>query len=197
MNITKICRCCQVTVTAENGTTDRQKAGGFASICKACNSKRMAEWKRANPDKVKLQKQREYNARKEKPGAIARQRQATKKWFRKTRNNGVEGKTKILIGSVKSRARKLNVPFDLDADYLLSIATENCPVDGLPMDWAMEQVTSGRATDRSPSIDRIIPSLGYTKGNVKFIANKWNAWKSNMLVKDLELIIAYMEKYSP
>ena len=59
----------------------------------------------------------------------------------------------------------------------------------------MGLVINGKPTDRSPSLDRIIPSLGYVKGNVTFVAHKWNIWKSNMLVRDLELIIAYMEKH--
>lgn len=197
MNNTKTCRECCAPLTAQNSAKDKSKKIGIALICKACKCKIVAEWKKKNPDKVRLQKQREYQVRKQNPKAIKRQQQRRQEWYQKIRKSGVSGKVQLLLGNIKARVKQGEIPMDLDFDYLVSIATDNCPVDGLPLDWEMNSVTEGKATDRSPSIDRIIPSLGYVKGNVKFIANKWNTWKSNMLLRDLELIIAYMEKHLP
>ena len=197
MNSTKTCRKCNILLTLENCVKDKSKSGGIASICKQCNYNRSKKLKKDNPQRAKLQKQREYQVRKQNPRATKRQQQYNQAWYQKIRKSGVNGKVQILLGSIKARAKKGKIPMNLDLDYLVSIATDDCPVDGLPLDWEMNSVTEGKATDRSPSLDRIVPSLGYVKGNVKFIANKWNTWKSNMLLRDLELIIAYMEKHLP
>jgi hypothetical protein len=197
MNDVRICRNCSIQLNTINAVKDAGKRDGIASICKTCNGLRTAEWKKNNPQKVKLQRKRQYQKMKQNPEKLKQQSQAYRQWYRKIRGTGVNGTLQITIGSVKFRAKQLNIPFDLDIDYLASIVTENCPVDGLPMDWAMNLVRNGKPTDRSPSIDRIIPALGYIKGNVKFIAHKWNTWKSDMLLRDLELIIAYTEKYAP
>ena len=195
MNSTKTCRKCNISLTVENCVKDKSKSGGIASICKQCNYNRSKKWKKDNPQKVKLQKQRERHSAKQDPKKRDQALQWGREWYQKQRNSGMEGKLKILLYSIRARVKKSKIIFDLDIDYLASIATENCPIDGLPLDWQMGLVINGKPTDRSPSLDRIIPSLGYVKGNVTFVAHKWNIWKSNMLVRDLELIIAYMEKH--
>ena len=43
---------------------------------------------------------------------------------------------------------------------------ERCPVLNIPL------LSTGKRTDNSPSLDRIIPSLGYVPGNVKVISWK-------------------------
>jgi hypothetical protein len=197
MNNTKTCRECCAPLTAQNSAKDKSKKNGIALICKTCKGKIVAEWRKRNPDKVKLQRQRAYQVRKQSPRAVKQKQQYNQTWYQKIRKSGVSGKVQILLSSIRARVKQGKIPMDLDLDYLVSIATDDCPVDGLPLDWEMNSVTEGKATDRSPSLDRIVPSLGYVKGNVKFIANKWNTWKSNMLLRDLELIIAYMEKHLP
>lgn len=194
MSVVKTCRCCQAQVTFENGVKDKTKSGGFVAICKSCNYQRVLRWKKLNPGKVKESRKREQKNKS--ASAKARQKEWTKKWYWNKRNSSLKDKLQISLSAAKGRAKKLKVLFDLDVDYLLSIATENCPVDGLPMDWDMRLVADKKATDRSPSLDRITPSLGYVRGNVKFIAHKWNVWKSNMLRSDLEMIIAYAQKHT-
>lgn len=194
MSIVKTCRCCQVQVTLENGVKDKSRRGGFAAICKSCKYQQVLEWRKLNPGKVKELRKRERENLS--PQAKVRRRASRKKWYWSKRISGVESKLQIVLSAAKGRAKKNGIPFDLDVDYLLSIATENCPVDGLPMDWGMCLVIDKRATDRSPSLDRITPSVGYVKGNVKFIAHKWNNWKSNMLKSDLERIIAYTKQHT-
>lgn len=43
--------------------------------------------------------------------------------------------------------------------------------------------------DDSPSIDRIIPELGYTKGNIRVISNRANLLKSNATIEELQKVI--------
>jgi hypothetical protein len=49
--------------------------------------------------------------------------------------------------------------------------------------------------DNTPSLDKIIPSLGYVKGNVAVISWKANVMKSNLSIDMLESILSYIKKY--
>jgi hypothetical protein len=55
-------------------------------------------------------------------------------------------------------------------------------------------VSRGRATDNSPTLDRIIPSLGYVRGNVKVISMRANVLKHNASLDELKKLVAWLEK---
>ena len=46
----------------------------------------------------------------------------------------------------------------------------------------------------SPSLDRIIPSLGYVKGNIRVISFRANTLKNNATLSELELILEDAKK---
>ena len=50
--------------------------------------------------------------------------------------------------------------------------------------------------DNSPSVDRIIPELGYVKGNIQIISFKANRIKGHATINELELIIKYIKNGS-
>lgn len=64
-----------------------------------------------------------------------------------------------------------------------------CPVLGIPL-----VLGQGKLHDNSPTLDRIIPELGYVKGNVKVISYKANRIKNNGTLADLEAVIRYMKQ---
>lgn len=84
-----------------------------------------------------------------------------------------------LLSNCKKRSEQKNIEFDLDVDFLLSIYPKDnlCPALGIELSFG----GSGRRgpTENSPSLDRIIPALGYTKGNVIFVSQKANQIKTN------------------
>lgn len=45
----------------------------------------------------------------------------------------------------------------------------------------------------SPSLDRIIPSLGYVKGNVRVISYRANFLKKDGTLNDFKLLVSYLE----
>lgn len=60
--------------------------------------------------------------------------------------------------SLRMRANEKGVPYDIDADYLMSIYTDTCPVFGVKF----ERRTTRTANNHySPTVDRINPTLGY------------------------------------
>lgn len=101
------------------------------------------------------------------------------------KNKKIQAKTKqgttieMLCGA-KARAKLKNIPFDLDLEYVRSIVNDKCPIFGFDLKW-----DNPKQLHDSPSLDRIIPELGYVKGNVQIISNLANTMKSNASVEQL------------
>lgn len=81
----------------------------------------------------------------------------------------------------KYRAKRDKLPLDIDVDYLLSIYTGVCPYLNIPL--TLDSV-SGNSLN-AISLDKIIPELGYVKGNVQLISYKANVMKQDV---SLELL---------
>lgn len=81
-----------------------------------------------------------------------------------------------LMRMAAHRAKRSNLPFDLDSEHLLKLwdASKGCCVlTGRKFDLAAWG-EKGRVNPDAPSIDRIIPKLGYVKGNVRLITYHMN-----------------------
>ena len=91
------------------------------------------------------------------------------------RNNMLKPKWRIrkLIAAAKFRANKQGVNFDIDLDYMMELYTGKCQVTGRVFDFNSYN-KPGQVNPNAPSIDRIIPALGYTKGNVRLITYHLN-----------------------
>lgn len=63
---------------------------------------------------------------------------------------------------------------------------EVCPVLGIKIQG---NVVAG-PLDSSPSIDRLIPHLGYIPGNVRIISNRANRLRSDGTARELKLVAA-------
>jgi hypothetical protein len=91
---------------------------------------------------------------------------------------------KPLLYDAKSRARRKGVPFDLtDNDFEIP---EVCPVFGIPI-----YKGEGKASDNSPTLDRIIPELGYVPGNVECISMRANRLKNNATADEIRMLYDY------
>jgi hypothetical protein len=51
------------------------------------------------------------------------------------------------------------------------------------LDWSK---ANGQVRDNTSSLDKIIPELGYVKGNVQWLSQKANTMKSNATRTELE-----------
>ena len=90
--------------------------------------------------------------------------------------------------SAKYRANKVGCPFSIDWRTDVKIP-EVCPVLGIPLKFGEKH-----SQDDSPSLDRVIPELGYVPGNVAVISHKANTMKSNATLSELKRLVAWMEK---
>jgi hypothetical protein len=95
---------------------------------------------------------------------------------------------KELHRKAKERAIAKNIPFDIDP---LDITfPEICPILGIKL-----EVGDGKMRDSSPTLDRIIPELGYVKGNVSVISNKANRMKSDASTEEIKLFLRNIPLY--
>ena len=105
--------------------------------------------------------------------------------LKKYRQNNKE---KLIVRWAKTRANKNNVPFDIDEDYIKKIWPKHniCPIFKIKFERGN--------LDQSPSLDRIIPKLGYVKGNVQVMSHKANRIKNNATFEELIIIGKYYER---
>ncbi len=89
----------------------------------------------------------------------------------------------VTAAAIKVRARKLGVPCTLTRVYLETITPDACPIFGIPFDFASK--VSKKPEFNSPSVDRIVPDLGYVEGNLVVISYRANAIKRDASVAEL------------
>jgi hypothetical protein len=88
----------------------------------------------------------------------------------------------------KARAYKKNVPFTISI-WDIEIP-ETCPYLGVPL------TGKGPSCYNTPSIDRIIPSLGYIPGNIEVVSMLANRMKNNATIGQLVTFAkAVLEKF--
>lgn len=92
----------------------------------------------------------------------------------------------VLLKGAKVRAKKRGVPFSLKLDDIH--IPEKCPVFGTPL-----QSNKGKQGPDSPSIDRLIPELGYVPGNVKVISYRANRIKQDASPEELRTMADWIE----
>ena len=90
-----------------------------------------------------------------------------------------------MISAAKRRAKLLNLPFDITKNDL--ILPKKCSILGILL-----QVNSDRWEDNSPSIDRIIPELGYVRGNIQIISFWANRIKKNRVFNSVADMLSYI-----
>ena len=88
------------------------------------------------------------------------------------------------LAELRVKARKNGVPFDLVEDDLL--LPERCPVFGTLMVLA-----PGRQNDQTPSVDRIVPSVGYVRGNIVIVSLRANRLKNDATPAEMRLLAVF------
>lgn len=91
-----------------------------------------------------------------------------------------------LLRGCKKRSKDSGVPFSLTKEDIE--IPDFCPILGLPL-----SIADDRATDTSPSVDRIVPNLGYIPGNIHVISYRANRIKNDSTLEELQKIVSYFE----
>lgn len=85
-----------------------------------------------------------------------------------------------LYHHAKATARKKNLLFNIELTDI--VIPDVCPFLEIPLK------REGPLAPNSPSLDKIVPRLGYVKGNVQVISFKANTMKHNATLEEFELM---------
>lgn len=95
-----------------------------------------------------------------------------------------------MLQSARQRAKQKGLPFSITEDDF--DLPDLCPVLGSKLEYGNRQ-----RHDNSPSIDRIIPALGYVPGNIAIMSHRANWMKTNASIKEVEKLLAWMKSNIP
>lgn len=88
---------------------------------------------------------------------------------------------RIMFQTAKRRARESGLPFNIEPDDIRKLFPKDgkCPALGMPLDFKCHNNAA------SPTLDRLLPELGYVRGNIAVISMRANRMKND--VTDPEL----------
>ena len=95
----------------------------------------------------------------------------------------------------KNRSKTKELPFDIDSDYVYSLWKQQegtCLLSGVPF----ELTSNVGVVPHAPSLDRIIPELGYVRGNVRLITYHLNISISEFGQEGFEQLIKNYVSYN-
>lgn len=103
-------------------------------------------------------------------------------------SDALRAEQRLRLLSKKHNARSRALDFDITWPDLYW--PTHCPVLGLELDY---YASSGRRSENSTSFDRIDPSLGYVKDNVRIISWRANRIKNDGTADEHRAIAAYID----
>lgn len=105
-------------------------------------------------------------------------------------------RSRILYNGAKARARRDSVNFDLTQDYIESIWPKDnkCPALGILLEISMSSKGHNAPKENSPSLDRLVPSKGYVRGNVCIISLKANQIKNNATAEEIQKVANWLKE---
>ena len=169
---TKTCSFCKKNKPVGKFKKSPKSNDGYMTVCMPCNKKRAEinlRWRRKHPDHYK----RIYTQ-------YHKQYQTSKP---------VMANAIMLLSSARKNKK---VPCDIDTKYICEKLSEGvCERTGLKF-----VLSKGKRNPYSPSLDRIVPALGYVKGNVRLVLWAFNAFKNAFSDKEVYPIAkAFYLKY--
>lgn len=105
---------------------------------------------------------------------------AYSKIYLSNKRESIHGVLRGVLAGCRHRSKARGLEFDIDLEYLISLWKSQkglCALSGIPMDYGISGNINPEA--EQPSLDRIIPSMGYTKGNIQFILYALNMGKGS------------------
>lgn len=170
-----ICTCCGIAKSFDCFAKNKARKSGYNNWCKDCHN----EWYREyHYPKIKNKHTKQVLQLRNK--RIEEYNKHNKKYM-KTRREKERGKLewelKKIITDAKKRAKRKKLQFEIDYNYCLNIFNKqkgHCAISGRKLTLG----NKGRLPN-SLSIDRIVPSKGYIKGNIRFVV-----WAINVAMQE-------------
>ena len=100
----------------------------------------------------------------------------------------IHKRAKTLHRKARDRAVVAEIPFDLTVAHVRSLLESTNgidPVFGVPFVEGDQRMT--------PSLDRVVPQLGYTIGNVIVVSRFANVVKNEATIEEIRMVLRYYE----
>ena len=150
---------------------ERHKNRVYSQEERSYRATKSREYYHSNKERIAEHRKRYYEANKDRLNALT--------------------KEEMLFKNAQSRARRKKLPFNITLNDI--VIPKNCPV--FP---SIELCHDNNKTqDNSPSLDRIIPELGYVKGNIQVISHRANTVKSCGSIEEHLAVIDYIKRTFP
>ena len=99
--------------------------------------------------------------------------------------------------SAKNRAKRNNIIFTITPEDV--IVPDVCPVLNIPLitdpSYLLKNKINGQLNvPNYPSIDRIVPELGYSKSNIVVISRRANNLKRDASLQELEAVVHWLKQ---
>ena len=180
----KCCSKCKIEKEDSEFREDRNQ-------CNECRKKILKEYYKNNIHDIKkyvkeYRKNKFEKIKKRKKNYYLKNCEEIKKASQKRR---CDNPKKELLRHAKKRAKKYNLPFNItENDFEIP---DVCPVLEIPI---KPGIGKHHIQPDSPTLDRVIPELGYVKGNIIIISNKANIIKSNATPKEIITVGEFYKK---
>lgn len=176
---TKNCSKCgkEYPATSEYFRTSSICKGGISNVCKKCVAFAKKEW-RQNTGRYKKGPRQLIS------------------FAERCATDSILRRAMILRQGIVKRSKEKNLPCNLEIltvsyfDVLLR-SNASCECCGLELDFSFKN----QVNERSPTVDRIIPALGYVIDNIAIICWKCNAIKKDAELAELKNLLEWMMNY--
>lgn len=98
--------------------------------------------------------------------------------------------------NLKARAKRKKIPFDLSLDYLKTLPCSQCPITYAKIQYPWISKRQTKYSKDHAALDKIVPELGYVKGNVYWLSTYGNFLKSNHTLITLKRVIKYIKAHT-
>ena len=138
-------------------------------------------WVRKNKDLSNMSEEEIKEHKRQQQRKWYKENKERVKWYYEEKKEEILKRNKIkrienpelfMLRAAKSRAKRKNLDFNIELSDI--VIPEFCPVLNIKLN-----TSPNNPSENSPSLDRIIPELGYVKGNVRVISHLANSMKSS------------------
>lgn len=201
------CNICGETKSIEEFCVNKRNKLGRSRLCKECKRKQDKKYYitiKNNPEKwaAELEKRRAYKTQHREEIRLAafeynnrpEVKERKSNWARKHYNITQltrEQYIRKMWRNAKSRAEKEGLPFNIEESDI--IIPDKCPI--LNTELILNKNYKHSNPEHTPSLDKINPILGYTKGNVRVISFKANTMKNSATLEELKLFCSNIFNY--
>jgi hypothetical protein len=186
---TKKCAICGEFFPLDNFYKQAKSPDGRGSYCKTCHKEYTKRWVLQHPEQVK-QNRKDYDSSHVEKRTRQRKeyRETHKDYFTEKRKQHVKEKPEqYMMYEARKRARKFGLECTLTPDDI--VVPEFCPILGLKL----ERGKVDKNRDNCPSLDRIVPEIGYIPSNVAVISYRANRIKNNGTSEEHRRIADWMD----